>query len=219
MCTAACLEFGERALTALDVRGKSVLEVGSRIVQGEGMSLRPHIERLRPAAYLGVDIAEGLGVDEMVSVYDLADRFGEEAFDLVVSTEVVEHLRDWRSAFHNLKAVLRDGGTLLLTTRSPGFAYHGWPHDYWRYTQDDMRAILADMEIQALENDPTPGVLVKARKPEGFIEADLGEIRLFSILGRKPRRYPPSRFHAILYERLLRSFRWARQHKRHSLAR
>jgi len=49
------------------------------------------------------------------------DQLGEEPFDLVISTEVVEHLyapRDWaRGCF----AALRPGGTLICTT-----PYHGY---------------------------------------------------------------------------------------------
>lgn len=211
MCSASCLAFGKRALAAADVTSRSVLEVGSRVVQDETMSLRAHVESLNPISYLGVDIVEGAGVDEIASTHELADRFGVGAFDLVVSTEMVEHVRDWRSAFCNLKGVVREGGVLLITTRSPGFAYHGWPHDYWRYTKEDMRVIFADMEIQALEDDPdSPGVFVKARKPRGFAHADLRRIELFSIIGRKPRRQAPSRVHAALYVGALSAYRRAR---------
>jgi hypothetical protein len=48
----ACLEFGIRSLTTHDVRGRTVLEVGSRDVNG---SLRGHAEglaRLRTSAWI-----------------------------------------------------------------------------------------------------------------------------------------------------------------------
>src|ERR1700730_15419328 len=61
----ACLEFGIRSFTADDVRGRTVLEVGSRDVNG---SLRGHVEGLAPASYLGVDMVSGLGVDEICPV-------------------------------------------------------------------------------------------------------------------------------------------------------
>ena len=57
-------------------------------------------------------------------------------------------------------------GVLLITTRSPGFKYHGYPFDYWRYTPEDMTRLLRDFEIEDLQNDPlAPGVFVKARRP------------------------------------------------------
>src|SRR5262245_791858 len=129
MCNQACIAFGTQQLGAGDIAGKRVLEVGSRIVQSPDLTLRPHLVSLRPSLLLGVDAEPGQGVDRVVDAGALVDTFGPGAFDTVVCTEVVEHVRDWRSVFTNLKGVLRPGGVLLLTTRSPGFPYHGWPHD------------------------------------------------------------------------------------------
>ncbi|HEY7523200.1 MAG TPA: methyltransferase domain-containing protein [Candidatus Limnocylindrales bacterium] len=168
MCNASGIAFGERHLTAAEVQGRDVLEVGAFDVNG---SVRPHVEALKPRSYLGVDIAPGPRVDLVLDAGNLVARFGEAAFDLVITTEMVEHVRDWRTIVRNLKGVLRPGGSLLLTTRSIGFPYHGWPHDFWRYEPDDMRAIFADMEILALEPDSlSPGVFVFARRPEGFVD-------------------------------------------------
>jgi SAM-dependent methyltransferase len=179
MCNAACLAFAEKVLTPQDVQGKAVLEVGAYDVNG---SMRPIIERLRPAAYLGVDIAPGRGVDELCDATCLLERYGEERFDLVVSTELIEHVEDWRTAIRNLKGVLRIGGSVLVTTRSLGFPLHGYPEDYWRYELDDMRAIFADFAVDVLEPDPSePGVFVKARKTGEVEPTDLSSVNLHSV--------------------------------------
>lgn len=193
MCNQACLEFGRRHLDAAEVTGRDVLEVGARIVQSPELTLRRHIESLRPARFLGIDLLPGPGVDRLLDVQELLRAFGSDAFDVVVCTEVVEHVRDWRDAFRNLKGVLRSNGALLLTTRAPGFPYHAWPRDYWRYTPEDLRVLLADLRIEALESDSSsPGVFVKARKPPGFAEVDLSGVRLVSVLGGARRLRPPS---------------------------
>lgn len=183
MCNRSCIAFGERALSATLVNGRDVLEVGSLDVNG---SLRPWVESLRPARYVGVDLVEGGGVDQVVDAGELVQHFGRESFDLVVTTEMVEHVRDWRTVVRNLKGVLRADGYLLLTTRSPGFAYHAWPYDFWRYEPADMRQIFGDLELLTVEPDPQDaGVFVLARRPQSFIERT-PELALVSMItGRR----------------------------------
>ncbi len=188
MCNPACIEFGRRVLPREEVAGKHVLEVGALDVNG---SLRPHVAALGPASYLGVDLTPGPGVDEVCAAENLLERFGPESFDIVLCTEVLEHVRDWRRVVRNLKRVVRPGGILVVTTRSRGFPYHEFPTDFWRYEEEDMRRIFADFTIEALERDPyMPGVFLKARRPtEPFVEAALEELRLWSIVaGRRCRR-------------------------------
>jgi SAM-dependent methyltransferase len=181
MCNIACLDFGRKNLTKDEVKGKRVIEIGAVDING---SLRPHVESLEPEKYVGVDLEAGPGVDEICNVYDLVDRFGPESFDVAISSEMIEHVHDWRRAFSQIKKILKPGGVVLITTRSIGFPYHDYPFDYWRYEIDDMKAIFSDMEIIALEtDDQAPGVLVKARKPsESFEEKDLSEHALYSMV-------------------------------------
>jgi len=165
VCTPSVTGFAEQALARADVEGKAVLEVGSRDVNG---SVRPYVESLSPKSYVGVDIEAGPRVDEVVDSARLIERFGPESFDVVITTEMLEHVRDWRAVMANLKGVLRPGGLLLMTTRSIGFRYHAYPHDYWRYEAADMRTILSDLDMVILRSDPAePGIFVLARKPIG----------------------------------------------------
>ena len=185
MCNPAGVAFVERMMPLAPVAGGEVLEVGSFF--GTGPTARPIVVSRGPASYLGVDIQRGPGVDRIARVENLEREFGESSFDVLIATELVEHVLDWRSAFRNMKRVLRPGGVLLLTTRSLGYPYHAAPHDYWRYELEDMRDIFADMEVISIEADPSmPGVFAAVRRPEGFVEREVDEIELHSMVhGRR----------------------------------
>ena len=86
---------------------------------------------------------------------------GGNAYDAAVACAFMQFLLDPHSC--------GVGGYLLLTTRSPGFPYHGFPGDYWRFTTADMRRIIEDAGLDVItvadDKPDTPGVLVFARKP------------------------------------------------------
>ncbi len=181
------LDFFMRSFDCGEFAGRRVLEVGSRFVNG---CVRPLIERFcRPREYVGVDIEAGKYVDVVLPAERLVEYFGPESFDAVISTEVLEHVFDWRTVVNNMRAILKPGGFIYITTRSRGFPCHAYPHDYWRYEIEDMKKIFGDFEIIALEKDwETPGVFLKARKPTNWSPNDLSQIELYSmVLGRRTR--------------------------------
>ena len=180
MCTAACVDFIRRHLTAEDVEDREVLEVGALNVNG---SVRPVVSALHPRSYIGIDLQPGPDVDEVCDAAQLVQRFGSSRFDLLISTEVLEHVRDWQKVVAQFKEVLRPGGILLITTRSPGFPYHGFPDDFWRYEPSDLQIIFSDFEREVIESDPLdPGVFLKARKPKNFVMRRPDAHALFSIV-------------------------------------
>lgn len=202
------LLFVGSQLKTEEVRGRRVLEVGSLDVNG---SVRPLIMNcFHPAEYVGVDMQAGKSVDMVCSAEQLVERFGENQFDVVISMEMLEHAREWRACVSNMKRVCRSGGVLVMSTRSKGFRYHAYPNDFWRFEQEDMKRILADCELLAMEGDPfEPGLFLKARKPQGFRECDLGNERIYSIMtDRRELRVEESHFlnaHFIRVQKRLRS--------------
>jgi SAM-dependent methyltransferase len=170
--------FIQTALSCHPVQEKSILEVGSYNVNG---SIRDWVEKERPASYFGVDLQpQTRYVDETLSASDLIERFGRDAFDVVICAELLEHAEDWRATVRNLKGVLKVGGLLVLTCRGPGFPRHDFPGDYWRFTTDQMRRIFSDSEIIALLSDPEPGVLLAARKANRP-ETDISTIAVSAV--------------------------------------
>lgn len=150
-----------------DIPGARVLEVGSFDVNG---SVRPAVEAFGPALYIGVDQQLGPRVDRVVPVDQLVDVFGSTSFDVVISTEMLEHAADWEMAVSQMAAVLDLGGLLIITTRSEGFPYHPFPGDWWRFSVDAMIEIVCRLGFcpVEVESDPQfPGVFAAARKLDG----------------------------------------------------
>lgn len=152
MCNKWCLDFVRDSLQWWPVDA-SVLEIGSRNVNGSPRDVCAG----RFSKYLGVDLEMGPGVDLIMNgeELDLPERY-----DVVISTEMLEHAHDWRRALLCAMNYVDIGGILVLTTRCPGFEYHPYPEDNWRFTGDDFQVIFNSdfgdepFELLKLEFDP-----------------------------------------------------------------
>lgn len=153
-------QWFKRAIKPLHTANKSILEVGSQDVNG---SIRSLVHN--PKQYLGVDMTPGPGVDRMVNVQDLETTFGPNSWDVVISTEMLEHVQDWKHAIHAMKAVLRPGGLLILTTRRPGFPRHCHPYDHWRFTPAFLMDAFQDFSNVNVVALAGKGVALTAKKP------------------------------------------------------
>jgi SAM-dependent methyltransferase len=113
---------------------------------------------------------------------DLLRDFQKASFDVLISTEMLEHARNWKKAISNFKNIVRPGGIIFITTRSLGFPYHEYPYDFWRYEIEDIQNIFSDCMIERVEKDPEKGVFAKIRKPDNFVENDLSSYELYSVI-------------------------------------
>ena len=133
---------------------RHVLEVGSLDVNG---SVRP----LFAGPYTGVDMRSGPGVD--VVAFADALPFPDSSFDVVVSTEMLEHDPSPWLSLAEMGRVLRPGGHLVLTTRGNGFGEHLEPGDYWRFMPGARGRLLelAGCDAVTMALDPeVPGIFV-----------------------------------------------------------
>ena len=96
---------------------------------------------------VGVDIDESKRPDIIGDAHNLP--CGDNEFDVVLCTEVLEHLHSPHIAISEMRRVLKVGGMLILTTR---FIYpiHDGPHDYFRFTKYGLRYLFRDWEIVEL---------------------------------------------------------------------
>lgn len=102
----AAWNFIARAARDITARRLRIVELGSREVNG---SVRPIFAG---HDYTGVDIAPGPGVDV---VADGATYGDDDAYDLAICCETLEHASDPAAIVANMRRIVRSGGLLLIT--------------------------------------------------------------------------------------------------------
>jgi hypothetical protein len=121
------LEGFRRLLPATGAQGVNVLDVGGADVNGtvhEALSKRFSVVELDV-----LDIAAGPGVtmvgDASTSEFWRGLAESGVRYDLVISTETLEHVEDWGSILRGSSMVLRSGGWFVGTCASVGRRPHG----------------------------------------------------------------------------------------------
>lgn len=93
---------------------------------------------------ISIDIDPKRSPDVVGDAHDLP--FSDEEFEMILCTEVLEHIKDPRRAITEMKRVLKSDGVLVLTTR---FVYpiHDSPNDYWRFTKYGLEELFKEWEM------------------------------------------------------------------------
>lgn len=135
-----CYSTSEALARVLDRVHGAVLDYGCGTGKYKAMLLA------RGTSYDGMDIDPA----HATIVGDAhAAPVADASYDTVVSNQMLEHVaRPWVVA-SEMARVLKPGGTCIVTApfMTP---YHAHPHDYYRYTEEGMRALLesAGLEVE-----------------------------------------------------------------------
>jgi hypothetical protein len=100
--------------------------------------------------YVGADLAPGPRVDRVLKANGLTGE-PNEAYDVVLSTQVLEHVKEPAVYLRECHRILRPGGQLLLTTHGM-FEEHGCPYDFYRWTCNGLEALTTASGFQVLES-------------------------------------------------------------------
>ncbi|MGI8904138.1 MAG: methyltransferase domain-containing protein [Solirubrobacteraceae bacterium] len=118
-----------------------IVEFGSLQVEpGQPNDLRPLFDGRR---FSGTDMRAGPGVDRVEDLRSLS--FADHEIGTALCLDTLEHCEDPLSACRELHRVLRDDGVCVLSSVM-FFAIHGYPQDYWRFTPEGFRTLLAPFQ-------------------------------------------------------------------------
>jgi SAM-dependent methyltransferase len=137
-----------RAIAARLGPDARVLDVGAKRA--------PYRTYFQDSRFETVDVRPEVNPDFLADVQELSRVVPCDAYDLVICTEVLEHVENPRRAVDEIRKILKPNGTLLATT--PFIVpYHPDPTDYWRMTPEAWRLALREwssVEITAHGNRP-----------------------------------------------------------------
>lgn len=114
-------------LSAPNAPMRTVLDVGGADINGTVHKLLGPVERIDV-----LDISSGPGVTIVGDATapntwtDIRESFAPlVGYDLIICTEVLEHVRDWPELISGARSVLREGGWFIGTCASTGRREHG----------------------------------------------------------------------------------------------
>lgn len=114
--------------------GKRVLDVGSGV--------KPYYPFFADAAeFVGVDVKENVDAD-LVGPAD-AIPVADGSYDIVLCTQVLEHVDDPAAVVRELHRVCAQGGRVLTSTHGV-MLYHPNPQDLWRWTHAGLRRLFEE---------------------------------------------------------------------------
>jgi len=104
----------------------------------------------RVANHFVLDVSPAASVDVVGD--GRAMPFCDASIDVVLITQVLEHIPDPIAVIAEIHRVLKPGGTLLLSVPSI-FPQHGYPGDYWRYMPQGLHYILRDFHSVKVQGE------------------------------------------------------------------
>ena len=114
-----------------------------------GCAQTPYRDLFGAARYIGADLAGNANADVVLGPEGIVPLPDADA-DLVLSTQVLEHVEDPAAYLAECWRLLRPGGRLVLTTH--GLMYlHRDPTDYWRWTCDGLVKLVETAGFEVAE--------------------------------------------------------------------
>ncbi len=129
------------------------------VVLDIGAGKSPYRSLVKCRQYICLDI-EDRGGCEQVIIADANETWpvASNSIDLILATEVLEHIKKPASFLQEAQRVLKPGGCLVLTTPFV-WPLHEAPNDYFRYTKFGLDFLLKQAGLSRIKIIPSNGYL------------------------------------------------------------
>jgi SAM-dependent methyltransferase len=122
---------------------------GSRVLD-YGCAERPYRHLFGTGVdYTGADLDGNAAADLQLNDDGTVPLAGAQ-FDLILSTQVLEHVADPNLYVSECHRLLKPGGALVVTTHGI-MHYHPDPEDYWRWTSAGLKSLLTQAGMSGIE--------------------------------------------------------------------
>ena len=101
-------------------------------------------------SYVKADVTPGPMVDRLLAADGLTTE-GPASYDLVISTQVLEHVKDPESYLWECHRILQPGGQVIVTTHGM-MQEHGCPADFQRWTSRGLEELLTRTGFEVLDS-------------------------------------------------------------------
>jgi SAM-dependent methyltransferase len=127
------------ALVAETAHGARILELGSgrRDFGPDFYSMRSLFDSANE--FIQSDVVSDYGYP----IVDATTMEFESEFDIIICSNVLEHVYDWQAAVEHIHRALKPGGRAVIVV--PFLVpYHDEPDDLWRFTEYGMKRMLSN---------------------------------------------------------------------------
>ena len=101
-----------------------------------------------------MEISSGVGIDYIGSVEDIPTS--GEKFDVIISQEVLEHVKNPWKAMSEIHRVLKKGGKAYIQLPFI-IGFHPCPNDYWRFSKEGIEELVLSSDMKIIESGITVG--------------------------------------------------------------
>ena len=122
-----------------------------------GAGKAPFRKLIKAKKYIGIDIEDrGFGDGLIIADINECVPLKDQSVDLVLMTEVLEHIKEPKAVLAEVYRILKPGGKLILTTPFV-WPEHEAPNDFYRYTKYGLEYLLREAGFVNIDIKPSSG--------------------------------------------------------------